>query len=118
MNAGSKALLFTFNGLSVLAAGNFDGGGGFKYYIKDGLAIRGALIFANAHATIASNPVAPATGTDGGQSGTTAGFSAAVERHLANKRVSPYIGGGGSFTITNTELKNAVVGNPPPPQTT
>ena len=118
MTAGTKALLFTFNGLSFISAGNFDGGGGFKYYIAEGLAVRGALVFSNAHNTLAANPVAPATGTDGSQSATTAGFSAALERHLAKARVSPYIGGGGSFSVTSTEAKNIVVGNPPPAQTT
>src|SRR5262245_35806295 len=62
---GAKAFLFTFNGLSVIAAGNFDGGAGFKYYFWDGTAIRGAALFSNAHTKIAANPVAPATGTDG-----------------------------------------------------
>jgi hypothetical protein len=118
MTAGSKALLFTFNGLSVLSAGNFDGGGGFKYFIQDGLAVRGALIVANGHSTLAANPVAPATGTDGSVSGTTGGFSAALERHLSKNRASPYIGAGGSFTVSSTDAKNVVVGNPPPPQTT
>jgi hypothetical protein len=118
MKSGTKALLFTFNGLSVIAAGNFDGGAGFKYYIQEGMAIRGSLIFANANTDIAANPIPPATGVDGKESATTGGFSAALERHLNNKRVSPYIGGGGSFTVTSTEAINAVVGNPPGPQTT
>jgi hypothetical protein len=118
MKPGTKALLFTFNGLSFISAGNFDGGAGFKYYIMDGMAVRGALIFTNAHATLPTNPVAPATGTDGSQSATTGGFTVALEKHLNNHRVSPYIGGGGLFSVTSTEAKNVVTGNPPPDQTT
>src|SRR5262249_38084245 len=96
----------------------FDGGAGFKYFFMPGTAVRGSLILANAHATLAANPVAPATGSDGSQSGTTVGFSAALEQHLRNSRVSPYIGAGGSFSATSTDATNVVVGNPPPAQTT
>ena len=76
------------------------------------------MLFSNAHNTIAANPVAPNTGTDGSESATMGGFTVALEHHLTNKRVSPYIGAGGTFTTTGTEAKNAVVGNPPPAQTT
>lgn len=118
LKTGSKALLFSFGGLSVITAGNFDGGAGFKYYISPTMAVRGGVQLANGTNTIAANPVAPQTGTDGHQSATRGGISAALERHMGSGRVSPYIGGGVMFAVTSTESKNVVVGNPPPAQTT
>ena len=117
LKAGSKALLFEFNGLSFITAGNFDGGAGFKYYISPNMAVRGSVMLAHATSVLAANPVTPNTGVDGSQSGTRGGFTAAVERHLAIARVSPYIGGGVNFAMTATESKNIVIGNPPGDQT-
>jgi len=118
LKTGSKALLFQFSGLSVITAGTFDGGAGFKYYISPTTAVRGAVQLSNANNTIAANPVAPATGMDGHQSATRAGLTAALERHFGSGRVSPYFGGGVMFATTSTESKNVVVGNPPPTQAT
>jgi hypothetical protein len=117
LKTGSKALLFEFNGLSFIAAGNFDGGAGFKYYISPSLAVRGGVQLSSASSKLSANPVAPATGIDGSQSATTGGISAAVERHMSNARVSPYFGGGVMFSTTGTNGKNVVVGNPPGAQT-
>lgn len=118
LKVGSKALLFEFSGLSVIAAGNFDGGAGFKYYFRPAMALRGSVQLSKASSALKANPVAPQTGIDGSQSGTLAGISAAVERHMGTGRVSPYIGGGVMFSSTSTEAKNIVVGNPPPAQAT
>jgi hypothetical protein len=118
LKTGSKALLFEFSGLSVIAAGDFDGGAGFKYYVSPSMAVRGSVQLSRATRVLAANPVAPQTGIDGSQSATLAGVTAAVERHMGTGRVSPYFGGGLMFSTTSTEGKNVVVGNPPGAQTT
>lgn len=118
LSAGSRALLFEFNGLSVIAAGDFDGGAGFKYFVADSTAVRGGVQLSRGTSDIKANPVAPNTGRDGSQSGTLVGLSAALERHMGMGRVSPYIGGGVMFSTTSTEATNVVVGNPPGVQTT
>ncbi len=118
LSAGSNALLFTFNGLSVITAGNFDGGAGFKYFLSKSTALRAGFQLAKAGTEIPANPTAPQTGVDGSQSATTIGVSVALERHMGAGRVSPYFGGGVMFSTTRTEGKNAPVGNPPAAQTT
>ncbi len=118
LTSGTKAVLFTFDGLSFLRADNFDGGAGFKYFLSEENAIRVGLQMSKASSTEKANPVAPATGTDGKEEGTTFGISLALERHLRTARVSPYFGVGAGFSTTSTKAKNAVEGNPPGPQTT
>ena len=98
----SKAMLFSFSGLSVLGAGAFEGGFGGKYYLMENIAIRGSLQFLTASAST------PGTITDGDTSATRFGLSAAAEYHLLKTRVSPYVGGGLSFSTTSTSDKNAV----------
>jgi outer membrane protein W len=115
---GSKAVLFSFGGLSFLSAGTFDGGIGARYYISDALAVRAGIQFTSASQTNPANPVAPNTGEDGKASASAVGFSGAAEWHMGKARVIPYVGAGFSFTTTSTEAKNAVTGNPPPAQTT
>ncbi|MEX0602974.1 MAG: outer membrane beta-barrel protein [Bacteroidota bacterium] len=120
ITAGSKALLFSFNGLAFLAAGNFDGGIGGKFFLSDMMAVRVGLQFASASAT---NPwpgvvTPPNTSVDGTQSATQFGVGGAVELHLAKGRVRPFIGGGVGFSTTSTESKDPERGNPPPAQTT
>ncbi|MBI4417419.1 MAG: outer membrane beta-barrel protein [Ignavibacteriales bacterium] len=118
LTGGSKALLFSFAGLSFLNAGNFDGGFGAKYYLSEAMAVRAGLQFATGSTTNPANPPAGQSGVDGSQSATQIGVSAAIELHMGKGRVSPYLGGGIGFSTTSTEMKNAVVGNPPPSQTT
>ena len=118
LTSGTKAVLFTFDGLSFLAADNFEGGAGFKYFLSGQSALRFGLQFAKASGTEAANPVAPDTGVDGSEDGTTFGISLALERHVRTARVSPYFGVGAGFSTTSTEATDAVVGNPPGPQTT
>ena len=115
---GSKAILFSFGGLSFLSAGTFDGGIGARYYLSDGFAVRAGLQFTSASQTNPANPAAPQTGEDGKASSSAFGLSGAAEWHMGKARVIPYFGAGLSFTTTSTESKNAVVGNPPPAQTT
>jgi len=106
----SKAMLFSFSGLSVLGAGAFNGGFGGKYFIMNSLALRGSLQFLTASQSTPANPPAGVTGTDGSISATQFGLTAAMEYHLLKTRVSPYVGGGLSITTTSTENKNPVTG--------
>ncbi len=117
VSAGSKAVLFSFSGLSILGANAFDGGIGAKYYFSDPLAVRAGIQFMTAGQGIAANPAATQQGTDGSISATRFGISAAAEYHLLKTRVSPYFGGGLGLTLTSTERKTAEVGNPPANQT-
>jgi opacity protein-like surface antigen len=109
LGAGSKAMLFTFSGLSFLGANAFDGGFGAKYYLAGPLALRAGLQFTVANQDIPANPPAGVTGTDGSRSATGYGISAAVEYHFLTTRVSPYVGGGLSFNNLTTETKSAVI---------
>jgi hypothetical protein len=105
-------MLFSFSGLSVLGAGMFNGGFGGKYFIANSLALRGSLQFLTASQSTPANP----SGTDGSSSVTQFGLSAMVEYHLLKTRVSPYVGGGFSFSSTSTSDKAVV--NGPGAQTT
>lgn len=54
--AGSKALLFQFGGLNNLAANNFNGGFGAKYYLSSSMAVRGVLQFSSNSTSTPANP--------------------------------------------------------------
>ena len=110
---GSKALLFTFGGLSNVGANNFNGGFGAKYYLSSSMAIRGGLQFSSASTTTPANPAVGDIGADGTSSTTTIGVGGAVELHLGSGRVSPYLGGGVGFSTTSTESKNPDTATPP-----
>lgn len=113
---GSKSMLFSFQGLSDLGAGDYNGGIGGKYFLSNNIGIRVGLVFGNYSQVVVANPGAGMTGTDGSRSGTEFGINAAVEYHLLPTRVSPYVGAGVSFTSASTEVKSMEVGNPPPAQ--
>lgn len=117
---GSKALLFTFGGLNTLAANNFSGGFGAKYYLSSSMAVRGALQFSSNSTSTPANPAAGDVGVDGSTSNTTIGVGGAIELHMGSGRVSPYLGAGVGFSTTSTESKNAATATPPatPTQTT
>jgi hypothetical protein len=119
ISAGSKAILFTFQGLNVLGVGTFNGGIGGKFFLSSPLAVRAAIQFASSNTVLkpAVAPTAPITETDGSNSSTTFGVSAGVEYHFLTSRVSPYAGAEVLFSNTSTESKNVVTGNPPPAQT-
>jgi len=106
--AGTKAILFTFNGLQTLGVGTFNGGIGGKYFITAPLAIRAALQFANSNMVIAANPAAGQTGKDGSSDATTFGISAGAEYHFLTSRVSPYGGAEVLFASTSTDAKSVV----------
>jgi hypothetical protein len=113
--AGSKAILFSFSGLSVLAANAYDvkdvgAGIGAKYYLTDPLALRASLIFATASQNV---PAQASPGTDGSNSGTMFGLTAGAEYHLLKGRVSPFVGGALGFSTTSTTKKSMVAGTGP-----
>jgi hypothetical protein len=102
--AGSKAVLFTFQGLSVIEALAYNGGVGFKYYLFDPFALRASLQFGVANEAIPG----PTGGTDGNKNAWDIGLSAGAEYHLLKTRVSPYVGGSLGFVSTSTENKTPV----------
>jgi len=101
---GQKAVLFNFAGLSNLALNSYDGGTGMtggiggKYFISNGLALRGLLLFSVNDQTTKTSPET---------TNNTFGFGigAALEYHLPiSSHVSPYLGGGLLYaTTTNTQ---------------
>jgi len=97
--AGSKAVLFTFSGLSFLGAGAFNGGIGAKYYLTDPIALRASLQFLTASATILPSAAGQSNGSS---SATRFGLTAAAEYHFLKTRVSPYAGAGLNFALTST----------------
>lgn len=91
---GDKAFLFDFAGFDL---NGYMGGIGGKYFLLDQLAFRGMLQFGIDNHTMNTNPET----TDN-----TIGFGigAALEYHLPlSSSVSPYLGGGLSFTMTTNK---------------
>ena len=97
IEVGSKAVLFSFSGLSVLNAGSYKGGIGGKYFLMDPILLRASLAFGMASQ---ENP----QGTYGSNSAMTFGISAGAEYHLAFARVSPFAGGVIGFSMTSTKI--------------
>jgi opacity protein-like surface antigen len=114
---GSKAVLFSFSGLSNLGANNFDGGAGMKYFFSSQMALRGGLKVNVSGTTTPANPAAGDVGIDGSTSSTTFGLEAALEYHITSSRVTPYFGGGIGFSTTSTDSKPVVTGPAPVYQT-
>jgi outer membrane protein W len=110
MYSGSKAVLFSFSGLSILGANNFDGGAGIKFFITQPMALRFGLQVNVAGTTTPANPGTGETGIDGSTSSTSFGAEAALEYHLTTSRLTPYFGGGIGFMTTSNESKPAVTG--------
>ena len=102
--AGSKAVLFTFQGLSVIEALAYNGGVGFKYYLFDPFALRASLLFGLAD----QGTPAPAGGTAGDANAWSVGLNVGAEYHLLKTRVSPYVGGTMGFLSTSTSKKDPV----------
>jgi hypothetical protein len=103
LQSGSKALLFSFAGLDNLNANSFNGGIGGKYYLSPTLAVRGGIQLAKGSLDRPANAAAGVEAQDGERSGTTVGFSAALELHSGSRRVNPFIGAGAAFSSTSTE---------------
>lgn len=105
---GSKALLFELNGLDNLRADSYNGGIGMKYFLKNNVAIRGGLQFSYSSATKYANPGSNYKGEDGSSSTTVYGIEGAIEYHLTQEKISPFIGGGLSISSQSSDLKNPV----------
>jgi hypothetical protein len=111
VGAGSKAVLFSFSGLSNLGANDFDGGAGIKFFITSPMALRfGVMVNVAGTTTPANTTPANPVGVDGSTSSTTIGVNAALEYHLTNTRLTPYFGGGIGFSMTTNERKPAATG--------
>jgi hypothetical protein len=101
VGAGSKAMLFTFSGLSFLGAGAYNGGVGVKYFLTSNIGLRGSLIGGYGSQTVKTTLTSG--GKDGSNSGSTIGIALGAEYHLTFARVSPFIGGTGMFSSTSTK---------------
>ena len=100
---GSRAILFSFRGLDFLNANEYNGGIGGKYFIAPDLAVRVGLVLDSFTETTPANADSTEKGSDGEYSAFSFGINAAVEWHLTAKRVSPYVGGGISYTSSSIE---------------
>lgn len=107
--SGSKALLFTFQGLQNIGALAYNGGIGGKYYLMDMLALRASLLMGISNTVILANPPAGSTGKDGSNTSWSFGFTAGGEYHFLKTRVSPYAGATIGLTSTATESKTAAI---------
>lgn len=104
-SAGDKAVLFNFTGLSTLNLGAYDGGIGGKYFIRDGVAVRGMLLFGVDNTTTKG----AAGMTDAKDNKFALGLEGGLEYHLPlSSRVSPYAGGGIYF-MTSAETRTLTV---------
>ncbi len=110
---GSKAVLFSFGGLSFLSAGTFDGGVGARYFLSDEMSVRAGVQFTSASQTTSANPGAGQAGSDGTASATVLGLEGAAEWHMGKGRVVPYMGVGAAFSTASTDTKPVVTGAPP-----
>jgi outer membrane protein W len=110
---GSKAVLFSFGGLSFLSAGTFDGGLGGRYYLSESMSVRAGIQFTSASQTTSANPGTIQVGADGRASATVMGLEGAAEWHMGKGRVMPYVGLGAAFSTTSTDSKPVIVGLPP-----
>jgi hypothetical protein len=110
---GSKAVLFSFGGLSFLSAGTFDGGVGARYYLNGSMSVRGGIQFTSASQSTPANPAAGQSGADGSASALVMGLEGAAEWHMGKGRVLPYVGLGAAFSTTSTDSKPVRVGVAP-----
>lgn len=103
-NSGSKALLFDLGGLASLAAGNYGGGIGAKYYIASDLALRLSVGFNTSTQTDKNTQSPLPPGRIGESTLTSTGFSIApaITYNLAkSSTVAAYIGGMVIFNSSN-----------------
>ncbi len=95
----SKALLFSFSGLSNLNANTFNNGIGGKLYVNDQIAIYAGLIMDYQKITTPINPDTNEIGYDGENSSLNIGVNGGFEWHPVNQKVSPYLGAGFLFSF-------------------
>ncbi len=86
--AGTKAMVFSFSGLSDLDVGTYAGGIGMRYYLADDLALRPGLEF---NMLSGKDKVED---PEYKETLTAFGVNVALEQHLSGPTaISPYIGG-------------------------
>lgn len=111
ISKGAIGVLFSFNGLNNLSLQNYDGGIGAKYFLDQNLAFRVGL---RLNGTSRTTPIDLGTdqeGLDGAFSSMNFGLSGAVEYHLKNQRVSPFVGGGLRLLMSSAEETQPVKWN-------
>jgi hypothetical protein len=108
--SGSKAVLFSFSGLSNLGANNFDGGAGIKFFLTPPMALRIGVQLNSSGTTTPANLVGTQVGIDGSTTSTTFGADVALEYHFTTTRCTPYFGGGIGFSMSTNERKPVVTG--------
>lgn len=104
--AGTKALLFSFSGLSELKAGSYNGGIGAKYFLTAPIAIRAGLQF-GMQSQVVKTTLASG-GKDGSNSATIMGITLGAEYHLSFARVSPFVGGVINYVTGSTTQKSPI----------
>jgi opacity protein-like surface antigen len=101
---GDKALMFIFSGLDDLALEGFGGhyGAGLRYYISNGMALRAAVTAGTQGTVVEADEEGWA---DWEYSNTEYGLHAGLEMHMEGPcgSVSPYYGGGASFSSMKEE---------------
>ena len=107
---GDQAILFQFSGFTANA---YKGGFGYKRYINEKTAVRGAVSFNSTKEKIPWNTGWDAegyVGEDGKKSSFKFGVEVAGEIHKNKGKVDPYYGAGTGFSITRTKYTEPVYG--------
>ena len=101
---GDSAMLFEFSGLGFLFADSYKGGFGYKKFINDRTAIRGAFSLSNSKETF--NEFVPEGYIDEDDTDKEfgIGFEVAGEIHRNKGKVDPYYGAGAGFSMVRTKL--------------
>ena len=107
---GDSAMLFSFSGLGFLAAFEYQGGFGYKKYLNDKTAVRGAFALNNAKETTKGYIPEGYVGEDGYDKSFGIGFEVAGEMHRNKGKVDPYYGAGLGFSMTRTKYADPVAG--------
>ena len=109
---GDNAILFSFSGLGFLAAFEYQGGIGYKKYLNDKTAVRGAFSLHNTKETIPWDIGFPEgyVGENGSDKEFGIGFEVAGEIHRNKGKVDPYYGAGLSFNMTRTKNTEPAAG--------
>ena len=107
---GDNAMLFEFSGLGFLFADTYKGGFGYKRFINDKTAIRGAFSLSNSKETSKGFIPEGYISEDGYDKAFTIGVEVAGEIHSNKGKVDPYYGVGGRFSMTRTKFAQPVGG--------
>jgi len=101
---GDGAMLFEFSGLGFLFADTYKGGFGYKKFLNDKTAVRGAFSIHSANET--STDIIPTgyVGEDGYDKNFGVGLEVAGEMHRNKGKVDPYYGVGLGFSMVRTKF--------------